>query len=100
MIHFCNILIGVSVVIFLYNIWLYRKNAEFEMRDEMGLSINFNLGYALAIIPLFISLLLYPNLKWWWSFIALSTIFYAPLLLKPIIHKLLKILKLVDKQNT
>ena len=99
MVIICNILIGVSISIFLYNIWVYKKNTEFVNRDEMGSSINFNLGYAIAIIPLFISLLLYPNLKWWWSLVALSTIFYTPFLLKSIIHNILKVFKLVDKQN-
>ena len=100
MIIICNILIGISISIFLYNIWAYKKNNEFINRDEMGSSITFNFGYAMAIIPLFVSLLLYPNLKWWWGLVALSTIFYMPFLLKPIIHNILKVFKFVDKTNT
>ena len=69
-------------------------------RDEMGSSSAFNFGYAIAIIPLFLSMLLYPNLNWWWGLVILSTIFYLPFLLKPIIHDILKIFNLVDKKNT
>ena len=99
MIIICNFLILISSSIFLYNIWAYKKNAEFINRDEMGLSTTFGFGYAIAIVPLFISLLIYPNLKWWWSMIALSTIFYLPFLLKPVVHNILKVFKLVDKPN-
>jgi len=97
MIITCKILIGISISVFLYNIWAYERNTEFVNRDEMGSSISFNFGYAIAIIPLFISLLLYPHLEWWWSLVALSTIFYMPFLIKPTIHKILKVFKLVDK---
>jgi len=95
----CNILIGVSICIFIYNIWVYKRNYEFINRDEMGSSLTFNFGYVLAIIPLFVSLLLYPNLKWWWSVVALSTILYMPFFLKPIIHNILHFFRLVDKKS-
>ena len=99
MVHFCDILIGISIAIFINNIWVYLHNAEYEMRDEMGTSIVFNNGYAVSMVPLTISVLLYPNIDWRWSLIVFSTVFFMPLILRPIVHNIFKAFKLVDKQN-
>ena len=99
MILLCNLLMGISLGLFLYAIWVYQKNAEYEFRDEMGLAINFNHGYGLTMIVLTIALVLHPNIKWWWGLVAFTSILYAPFILRPLIHNLLKLFKLVDRPN-
>jgi len=100
MIYLCYILIGISIVIFIGNIWIYQQNAEFKWRDEMGLGMTFSAGYALSVIPLAVSLFLHPQISWWWGLIALSTIFYGHLILRPPVHLLLKCFGLVDKEKS
>lgn len=65
------ILIGISAVLLLANIVVYRRNIEFANSDLMGAMFHWHIGFYLSWLPVVIITFMGHILPWWSGFIAL-----------------------------
>jgi hypothetical protein len=88
-----------SFITLVKNIWDYYRNTEYINSDIMGAMINWHYGFLVVWILMCSGICLHPNFNWYHGLILMPVVVFASYIFWFPVHKLLKALRLIEKEN-
>lgn len=88
-----------SVLLLMKNIRDYYKNTQYINSDTMGAMLNWHYGFVVLWLLGCTGVSLHPDFLWYYGLICIPLVVFATFLVWFPVHRLLKLLGLIEKEN-